>query len=214
MISLAYMAYWACICCYDPIKPNTFGKVVQVEDVTVCLIFLPGKTVVIFPGSEQFIRDWVEHDFLALPYEHPQLGTLHMGFWGGMQAVYTAVAPLLVGDVYVGGHSLGAARAALFSALCKLGGVEVKYTALFEPPRVGCKTFADLMPHCTRGSFSSINLLDPVPDLPLEPFLPPLPTTQLATRPSGLEAINPIDYHLGGLIYRAVQSLSYANVEV
>lgn len=214
MISLAYMAYWACICCYDPIKPNIFGKVVQVGDITVCLVFLPGKTVVIFPGSEQFIRDWVEHDFLAIPYEHPQLGTLHMGFWDGMTEVYAAVTPLLVGEVYVGGHSLGAARAALFVALCKLGGVEVKYTALFESPKLGCKTLSDMLPHCTRGYFSSVNLLDPVPDVPFLPFMPPLPTTQLGACPTGLEIIDPIDYHLGGLIYKAVKTLGYANIEV
>lgn len=208
------MAYWACICCYDPITPNIFGKVVQVGGVTVCLIFLPGKTVVIFPGSEQFIRDWVEHDFLVLPYEHPQLGTLHLGFWDGMEAVFKEIAPLLVGDIYVGGHSLGAARAALFIALCKLGGVAVKYTALFESPRPGCGTLSNLLPHCTRGYFSSVNLLDPVPEVPLEPFSPPLPATQLGACPTGLDIIDPIDYHSGALIYKAVRSLSFANVEI
>lgn len=47
--------------------------------------------------------------------------------------------------------------------------------------------------------------LDPVPAVPLAPFVPPLPTTDLGMPPAGLKRALPTDWHLGPLIYKGVQ---------
>ena len=105
MIRLIDLCYWACIACYKPITPGVFGQILTVEDVTICVRYDGGNTVIIFPGSEK-TEDWRD-DFEAVPYEHPQLGTLHWGFWKFIPEVVDAIAPLVRGNLYLGGHSLG-----------------------------------------------------------------------------------------------------------
>lgn len=75
-------------------------------------------TRIIFRGSAD-AEDWAR-DFRPLPmpsFRHLQLGLVHVGFLAGMEAAYAAIKPRIRTDVvWVGGHSLGAARAAILTA--------------------------------------------------------------------------------------------------
>lgn len=203
MMRLVDLAYWACLCIYRPVTPNVFAKVIQVGEITIGVVYRDGCTAIVLPGSES-LADWLA-DFDALPLEYPQLGMVHKGLWDGMEAVFAAVRPLIVGDLYLTGHSKGAAQAANLAALCLLHSVPVRYLALFESPRAGGQQYADFLKRNINSYFSTCNGLDPVPAVPLTPFVAPLPTTDLNMPPAGLERAVPTNWHLGPLIYAGVQ---------
>lgn len=201
MIRLVDMAYWSCIAIYRPITPKVFDKVIQVGSITVGIVYRDGDTALVLPGSES-LSDWLA-DFDATPFVHPVFGIVHLGLWRGMEDVFTAVKPLIVGDLYLTGHSKGAAQVANLAAICTFNLVPVRYLALFESPRAGGQQYADFLKRSINSYFSSRNGWDPVPDVPLSPFVAPLPTTDLNMAPTGRRL--PTDWHSGGLIYKGVQ---------
>mgnify|MGYP001600721777 CR=1 FL=1 len=203
MIRLVDLAYWSCLCIYAPVTPNVFSKVLQVGDITVGVVYQNGCTAIVLPGSES-LEDWLA-DLDALPHTVPQLDMVHWGLWQGMEAVFAAVKPLIVGDLYLTGHSKGAAQAANLAALCVINSVPVRFLAMFESPAPGGQQYADFMKRHITSYFSTRNGLDPVPDVPLAPFVTPLPQTDLHMAPAGLRKAVPTDWHLGPLIYAGVQ---------
>lgn len=205
MIRPIDLCYWACIACYKPITPDIFDQILTVEDVTICLKYEGGDTVVTFPGSEKAL-DWRD-DFEAVPYEHPSLGTLHWGFWKFIPEVVDTLAPLIRGNLYIGGHSLGGAHAAGAAAEFGLRGVRTKYLAMFESPRVGCETFAAYLPTVVAGGVLTWNGIDPVDLCPPPPWCNNWQITHWHGKPGGLEDLNPFAYHLGGLVYRTALTI-------
>lgn len=212
MIRLVDLAYWSCICIYKPVTPKVFDKVIQVGPITVGVVYRDGCTALVLPGSES-LADWLA-DLDAVPFMHPVFGLVHLGLWRGMEDVFTAVKPLIQGDLYLTGHSKGAAQVANLAAICTFNLVPVRYLALFESPRAGGQQYADYLKRNINSYFSSRNGLDPVPAVPLAPFVDPLPTTDLHVPPAGLERALPTDWHLGPLIYAGVQRYVAATKEV
>lgn len=206
MIRPVDLCYWACIACYAPITPDIFDQVLTVEDVTICLRYEGTDTIIIFPGSEK-LEDWRD-DFEALPYEHPTLGTLHWGFWKFTPEVVDRIAPLIRGDLYLGGHSLGGAHAAAAAAQFGLRGVRTKYLAMFESPRVGWGTFADYLRKVVDDAVLTWNGLDPVDLVPPPPWVNNWKVTRLDGEPGGLRNLDPFAYHMGALVYRTFSSWS------
>ena len=200
MIRPVDLCYWACIACYDPITPGVFGQVLTVKDVTICVRYDGPDTVIVFPGSEK-AADWRD-DFEAFPYEHPTLGTLHWGFWKFIPEIVDKIAPLIRGDLYIAGHSLGGAHAAGAAAEFGLRGVRTKYLAMFEAPRVGCETFAEFLPKWVDDAVLTWNGLDLVDIVPLPPWRDNWEITRLDGEPGGFEDLNPFAYHMGALVYK------------
>lgn len=98
-----------------------------------------GRPVVCFPGSRVFL-DW-RRDLDTWPQNpevHQVLGRLHPGFYHGMEVTWGKVRERLQSapSIMVG-HSLGAARANVMSALSTLDGVPVLAKVLWGEPKAG-----------------------------------------------------------------------------
>jgi hypothetical protein len=54
---------------------------------------------------------------------------------------------------------------------------------------------------------STINDLDPVPDMPIEPYVASWPTLQLNQHPGGFHDLDLIDWHIGSTIYAGMEKM-------
>lgn len=126
-----------------------------------------GDAVFAFAGSA-CIEDWVR-DFTAVKYDHPQLGTVHLGFWEGMQDLFNAVQEEVnAGNpLVVTGHSLGGAHAQLFTGLCIAAGLKVTQLILFAAPKAGMVVLKELVEAEAESIHTFRNLQDVVPELPV-----------------------------------------------
>jgi hypothetical protein len=183
-----------CLDVYDPVTPGVFDRFFRIGDATFGMKIIDGSVaVIVFAGTEN-ASDFL-HDLDVLPYDHPQLGTVHAGFWEPMQAVFDTLREFMDGDVVIAGHSLGAAHAALLCGLCAINDIPVAQLFLLASPRVGDDQFTKILrDHIGRGGASFKNGIDPVPDVPLD-FNAPLPITVIHVAPSGLDEIDPIAWH-------------------
>jgi pimeloyl-ACP methyl ester carboxylesterase len=157
-----------------------------------------------FAGS-QCEQDWLD-DFEALPWSHPYLGTLHRGFWQGMEDAFGVLkAPLIAaqGRVAVQGHSLGCAHAAILAGMCAQEGIAVGQLTLFAPPKPGYMTLRSIVEAHVPCRLAYQNgkwpFRDPVADvpetLPLFPWQGVVDLTPVCVRPKGLAKFNPFAYH-------------------
>jgi hypothetical protein len=156
-----------CKAIYNPITPQTFTRTWQVGGISFGYCAQDGVAAFNFAGSEVG-EDWLRN-FTAIKYEHPVLGTLHLGFWEGMQDLFDAVQGELVtgNKIVVTGHSLGAAHAQIFSGLCAAAGIEMELVVLFAPPRAGMSTLKNLVQSKIVEKHAYRNLQDPVPEVPV-----------------------------------------------
>lgn len=132
------------------------GLVRQNDDVTI-----------VFRGTD-CAEDWLR-DLDAVPVETLRLGTVHAGFYAGMDLFLSEVGMYLTGHVAVTGHSLGAARAAILAGLMTAGGHPPAKLTLFGCPRPGGGLLADIVTHGSTVIASYRNREDPVPEVPYLP---------------------------------------------
>jgi Lipase (class 3) len=149
--------------------------------------------IVVCRGSFTFM-DWV-HDAVILsqkPMDHPDFGPVHAGFYDGVVAAWSAIAPMIApGDAVVfAGHSLGAAHAEFLAAHMLLEMKRAPYVRTWGAPRPGFQAFADIaaaIPGASDSNFGALGY-DPVPDLPwttkLLPYVPARPAAQVTQPPS------------------------------
>lgn len=138
---------------------------------------IDGRPVVCFPGSRVFL-DW-RRDLDVwpdAPKVHQQLGHLHPGFYHGMEVTWAKLGPLLRSGpppIYVG-HSLGAARANVMSALSILDGMPVAAKVLFGEPKAGMAQLSSITGKITGRTYRNggDRFHDQVTDVPY--YLPPL----------------------------------------
>lgn len=168
---------------------------------------LADADVIVWRGSVT-VTDWLQ-DFhrCALPVIDPDLGLVHQGFIAGVRAATphlgdvcaTAKKPL-----WIVGHSLGAAHAALHAALLlKQGCKAIERVVLFGCPRPGYAPLRDLLKpldiHSYRNQCPEGH--DLVTDLPVydgsglfyvdvRPF-----TTVGVAPPQRIDAWGPFAYH-------------------
>ncbi len=206
MISPAYAA-WLCNAIYSPVTPDVFSDVQNFDAVTVGVSMANGMTCITFAGSESGL-DWLR-DFEAVPFAHPQLGTIHEGFWQGMEAAFGCVRYLLKtsGPIAIQGHSLGCAHASILAGLCAVNGIPVDQLTLFAPPRVGYIRFVELVQAHVKKVLPVRNGIDPVPGVPVE--LPDMPWRQfdgmvrVKQWPKWYLAWDPARWHSIGLYLKA-----------
>lgn len=159
---------------YAPVTPGVFSKTWTFGGINVGYALANGCATFTFAGSE-CTKDWVR-DFRAVPFKHPLLGTLHQGFWDGMDCVLDELQPYFADGVPVSiqGHSLGCAHAAIFAGLCAINGLRVDLLCLFAPPRMSYQKLRDILEAHVGTILAFRNGFDPVPEVPLSiPFFEP-----------------------------------------
>lgn len=171
------------------------------DDLTVCVERLGDIYVVVFPGTTD-VQGWLR-DFEAFPatvHDHPQLGPIHAGFWAGMEQVWGLLDIRLDGKpTVVTGHSLGAARASLFTGLLTAAGRLPLATIMFGEPRAGMAPLATLLEPVTIRSYRNGD--DPVTEVPFNlpgfPYQHPRPLIPLDAKPIALDPWGPLaDHHI------------------
>lgn len=144
----------------------------------------PDFDVIVFRGSDD-VEDWLR-DFDAAMTSTP-LGMVHAGFDRGLNDVHALLDQHTRPNPVITGHSLGAARAAIY------GGMLVNYfddpakIALFGCPRPGAQQLADILLRTPINSYRNGN--DPVTEVPV-PFPPRLLYTHVSPLISVHSALN------------------------
>jgi hypothetical protein len=92
----------------------------------------------IFRGTKT-LHDWLcDFEVFADPEEHAELGPVHPGFFRGLPELWDRLKPKLTEKpCIIAGHSLGAARASLFTGLMALNGHLPLRRLCFGEPRPG-----------------------------------------------------------------------------
>jgi hypothetical protein len=172
------------------------------DDLTVCVLRIGGLTAIVFPGTtdvQGWLRDFEAVD--ATPHDHPQLGPVHVGFWAGMDQAYQILDQqrFLDGPLLVAGHSLGAARAILFSGLLTAAGKPPLAIVTCGEPRAGMAALVRLLEPVPIRSYR--NREDPVwavPfHLPLFGYDHPRPPIALDAAPMANDPWGPLaDHHI------------------
>lgn len=189
-----------CAAIYGTIAPGVFDKTFSAGQVTCGYAFIDGVATFTFAGSETS-TDWVR-DFTAIPYEHPYLGVLHLGFWEGMLDAWLETKDLLKGDIAIQGHSLGGAHAQIFAGQCGIAGIRIGKLTLFAPPRAGCQRLRGVVVSTCDEIIGFRNGFDPVPHVPIPiigfPCTHVVELNKIFVPPGGSltwDDIDPMDWH-------------------
>ena len=123
------------------------------------------------------LGDWLRN-FQAWvdPIHHDKIGPVHSGFYSGMRTVQREITTKVPsGPLIICGHSLGAARAVILSALLTRDGRVPIARICFGEPRAGFAKLGEILtPIKQQRSYRNRNATDhdEITDLPF--FLPPL----------------------------------------
>lgn len=153
-----------------------------------------GVDIVVFRGSIT-AQDWLRDLFvLPLPSLLPlstRIGHVHAGFWLGMEQMWGELKPMLTQPVIVGGHSLGAARAAILTGLMVADGKPPITRVVFGEPKPGLIDLADRIKDVPARSYRNGDQLhhDLVTDVPMtlppHQFVHPTPIVPVCAPPAG-----------------------------
>lgn len=151
---------------------------------------------VILRGSVT-VADWI-HDGQAVSTVVPHyeaLGPVHAGFAIGMPQMWGELADMLrqTHPVWIGGHSLGAARACILAGMMLAEGIEPDACVRFGEPRPGFAPLAALLNRADMYQASYRNAgpwgHDYVTDVPFAlgafPYTHPIPLTDVDAPPTG-----------------------------
>lgn len=180
-----------CAALYSPIALlEDWDHIDMGDDDGVCwaLKRLSGYDVVVFRGSIT-LQDWVRDlRAVAIP---TRIGHVHAGFYAGMEHVWTEMRPLLTQPVIVTGHSLGAARAGVLTALMVADGSPPVARVVFGEPKPGLLDLAGFIDDVPGRSYRNGDDLhhDMVCDVPLSfpplQYVHPTPIVPVMCKPSG-----------------------------
>ena len=148
-------------------------------------------TALIFRGSTT-LPDFVhDGECAADPLEHDGLGPVHPGFFAGLPELWTRLQDTLTQKpCVVAGHSLGAARASLFTGLMVLANHPPVRRLCFGEPRSGFPQSASVIAKVTARSFCNGNgrAHDLVTDVPfttwVEDYVHATPLIPICSPPS------------------------------
>jgi hypothetical protein len=218
-------AQLACDDIYDPVNPHAFGKLYRVGESVCGTARIGDVFYVVMQGTELerqegdgrlhfSLQGWAA-DFDCAPFSHPELGTLHSGFYRNLPALTAQLASAIPPDarVIVTGHSKGAGEGALLGALLKLAGIDVAGVVLFACPHPGYADFAqwaarNLPGVSYRNAPAGLEAFgDPVPLVPPSPYAAVYPPVAIDCPPPGLERALDAAWHSGALYLRGIGAL-------
>lgn len=145
--------------------------------------------VIVFRGSitpEDWWRD-AHTEMISIP----GLGLVHSGFIKNLDIVHSKLDAITRPNPIITGHSLGAARAALYAGMLVNYYDDPKEVVLFGCPRPGAQTLTNLLKNVPIISYR--NRLDPVTDVPLP--LPPEFPYEHVRQLTGVDGM--VDYSIG-----------------
>jgi hypothetical protein len=115
------------------------------DDVVYGAKVIDGVTVIALRGSVT-IRDWILDLFaFAPPVSHGRLGPVHPGFLCGMEAAWASVKEHTLAPRVFIGHSLGAGRVAVLTALAALDGQAPVARVVWGEPKSGFAPLAGII---------------------------------------------------------------------
>jgi hypothetical protein len=120
------------------------------DEVCWALKHLDGFDVVVFRGSITALDWWLDLEFEPI---ETRIGTVHSGFFTGMEQMWSEVKPMLKQPVMITGHSLGAARADMLCGLMAADKAPVAHSAVFGEPRPGLSDFAHTLSKIDRVAY-------------------------------------------------------------
>jgi hypothetical protein len=133
-------------------------------------------------GSSNFL-DWLR-DFYAFanPFGHSLMGPVHPGFYVGLPETWAEMKRCIDPPYRVSGHSLGAGRACILTALMMLDGVAPIRRVNFGEPKPGFGKLADMISVVPAASYRNGDdkSVDEVTAVPLS--FPP----EMYVHPAGL----------------------------
>lgn len=140
------------------------------DDVCWALKRIGDCDVVVFRGSVKGKDWWLDLQAFANPFTDGELGPVHPGFLHGMAHVFGEVNALLRPDARLAicGHSLGAARAAILTAMFVLAGRIPASRIVFGEPLSGFALLASIVARAVGRSYRNTQgvLHDQVTDWP------------------------------------------------
>ncbi|HYM31816.1 MAG TPA: lipase family protein [Candidatus Cybelea sp.] len=175
---------------YQPDAAGRFDTFDAGEDDGICwaLKHLAGFDAVALRGSKTEL-DWLR-DFRAFTIP-TRIGHVHAGFHEGMEHMWTDALYLLRQPTIVTGHSLGAARASILTALMILDGRPPVARVVFGEPKPGLLDHAIIVKQVEARSYRNGDGLhhDLITDIPFsfppEQYVHPTPIIPVCARPSG-----------------------------
>ena len=173
---------------------------------------LDGFDVVVFRGSVTR-QDWLRDiQVVAMP---SRIGHVHSGFYSGMEHMWGDLKPMLSQPAIITGHSLGAARADVLTALMTVDSVPPVARVVFGEPKPGLLDFAKLITGTPgrsyrNGDSTHHDLITDVPfSFPPEQYVHPTPIIPVCCRPAGVEFadLGVFAWHHIGLYQTAIAAL-------
>ena len=177
---------------YQPTAPAAFAYYDAGADDGICWAIkrLEGLDVVVLRGSVT-LQDWLRDvQALAVP---SRIGHVHSGFYAGMEHMWADLKPMLEQPAIVTGHSLGAARASVLSALMTVDHVPPVARVVFGEPKPGLVDFAQLITPVAGRSYRNgddthHDLVTDVPfSFPPMQYVHPTPIIPVCSRPNESE---------------------------
>jgi len=151
---------------------------------------LEGFDVVVLRGSVT-LQDWLRDvQAFAVP---SRIGHVHSGFYAGMEHMWADLKLMLEQPAIITGHSLGAARAAVLTALMTVDHVPPVARVVFGEPKPGLLDIAQLITAVPGRSYRNGDAAhhDLVTDLPLSfpplQYVHPTPIIPVCCRPDESE---------------------------
>ena len=161
---------------------------------------LDGCDVVVFRGSRTDQDWWRDIRFFPIP---TRIGTVHHGFFEGIEKMWSELRSMLTQPVKITGHSLGAARAGNLCGLMIADGMPPIRRVVFGEPKIGWPDFCQLVAQIPAGTYCNRDAYghDEVTDVPFDfphclDFGRPTPLIDVTDPPSLIERVDPLfDYH-------------------
>lgn len=202
-------AQLACIDIYDPVATDVFDKIYRINETVCGTKLIDNRLHVVMQGTES-LPGWMA-DGDILPVVHPVLGHMHSGFWRNIPELLKELVPdidvikqALPGlEIQVEGHSKGAGEGAQVAGALHVAGYNVVQVYLFACPSPGFHDFAAYLQANIPGlSYRNAPIEfpdfgDPVPLMPIVPYIGPYPHTGFDIAPPGFERMLDVEWHRG-----------------
>ena len=206
----ADLAYFICSMYQYPDYNVTWDRV---PDYTAPVVWgikrVEDTNVLVFQGTASF--EDLLNDFRAFPALERYIGHVHTGFLDGVEDVIKQVrGQRLSGRLVVTGHSLGAARATIATALLMQARIPVTERVVFGSPKPGFSDFANYVSAVPATSYINRDNLheDLITDLPFTlpglEYHQPTPFTPVTSPPDWTHPWGPFAWHDSTLYHRGL----------